>query len=41
MPDFEAFKSKGWFENAMPSEPQVLLKGFRDDLHGGYLSLAW
>ncbi|MFV8572030.1 Dimethyl sulfoxide/trimethylamine N-oxide reductase precursor [Marinobacter litoralis] len=31
LPDFEAFKKKGWFENAMPQEPQVLLKAFRDD----------
>ncbi|MCK0164530.1 molybdopterin-dependent oxidoreductase [Marinobacter sp. S6332] len=31
LPTFEEFKTKGWFENAMPKEPQNLLKAFREN----------
>lgn len=31
LPEFEVFKAKGWFENALPAEPHILLKNFRDD----------
>ncbi|MBU2875470.1 molybdopterin-dependent oxidoreductase [Marinobacter salexigens] len=31
LPTFEAFKAKGWFENSMPKEPQVLMKAFREN----------
>lgn len=31
LPSFDEFKAKGWFENPVPAEPQVLLKDFRDD----------
>lgn len=31
LPSFDDFKAKGWFENPMPPEPQVLLQAFRND----------
>ncbi|MDS1309715.1 molybdopterin guanine dinucleotide-containing S/N-oxide reductase [Marinobacter xiaoshiensis] len=31
LPTFEEFKAKGWFENEMPKEPQVLMKAFREN----------
>lgn len=34
LPEFENFKAKGWFENAAPKEPQILLKKFRNDPQG-------
>jgi len=37
LPDFKDFKAKGWFENSMPKEPQILLKNFRNDPKGNAL----
>ncbi|MGQ7270055.1 molybdopterin guanine dinucleotide-containing S/N-oxide reductase [Marinobacter nauticus] len=31
LPAFPEFVARGWFENSLPEEPQVLLKRFRDD----------
>ncbi|MBU2955371.1 molybdopterin-dependent oxidoreductase [Marinobacter sp. F3R08] len=37
LPSFEDFKAKGWFENLMPNEPQVLMKAYREDPVGNAL----